>query len=148
MTVVIVSPKALGRCSATCGPFRRWHHAARAKFLVQSVSTNPSAKSLNSVGKASCESATIVVAVCEDGSPLASFEAKPRSNSILALSVETTLSTGLYKVIADKTVSRLIPGLFWRYQVARLIPLFLHGWVADRDSDCGRIPAARRLRSR
>ena len=32
------------------GPFARRHHAARDKFLVQSVS-NPRAKSLNSVGK-------------------------------------------------------------------------------------------------
>src|SRR5262249_59445096 len=82
----------------------------------------------------------------EDGRPLPFFEAKPRSNSILALSIETDLSTGLHKVIADETVSRLILALFWRYQVARLMPDSLHGWVADRDCECGRAPAASRLR--
>src|SRR5215831_1170478 len=88
-----------------------------------------------------------MVAVCEDGSPLAFLLrcAAPPSNSFF-LSTETTLSSLERKYAVDKVVSRLILALFRRYQVARLMPNSLHGWVSDRDSDCGRIPAARRLR--
>src|SRR5262249_54822673 len=77
------------------GPFRQRHHAARAKFLVQSVSTNPRAKSLHSLRKASCASAVIVVAVCEDGSPLASLEAKPRSEVPASIPADAPASVTL-----------------------------------------------------
>src|SRR5262249_33247324 len=93
-------------------------------------------------------STAIVVAVCEDGRPLASFEAKPCSNSPSAIPVGTGLSSVVRKLGAHKVVPTVpVADLFRRYQVLRLIPNSLHGWVADRDSDCGRIPSARRLRS-
>src|SRR5262249_30497341 len=111
------SPKALGRCSATCGSFRQWHHAARAKFLAQSASANPRAKSLNSVGKASCESATIVVVVCEDGSPLAFFEAKPRSDVPSTPAGVTGPSSLERKIAADTPVTS---GRFLDCSAARL----------------------------
>jgi hypothetical protein len=80
-------------------------HAARAKF---SGIGKQSAASLNSKDNDTYLSAAIVVAVCEDGKPLASFGAKPRSNSILAPpSGVASLSTVLTKHTADTLASRL-----------------------------------------
>src|SRR5262249_41835907 len=51
-------------------------------------------------------SAAIVVAVCEDGSPLASFEAKPRSDAILAPPAGVvSLSSLERKIAADELAS-------------------------------------------
>jgi hypothetical protein len=78
-------------------------HAARAKF---SGIGKQSAASLNSKNNDTYLSAAIVVAVCEDGKPLASFGAKPRSNSILTpLSGVASLSSLLRKYAADEFAS-------------------------------------------
>src|SRR5262249_35787210 len=99
-------------------------HAARAKF---SGIGKQSAINLNSTGNDSSLSTAIVAAVCEDGLPLPSFGAKRPSDGPSSRFGETTLSSLERKIAADKVVSRLILALFWRYQVARLMPSSLHG---------------------
>jgi hypothetical protein len=116
-------------------------HAARARF---SGIGSPSAKSLNSSGNASYLSAAIVVAVCEDGRPLAFFEAKPRLNSPF-LSCETDSSLLERKIAADESVSCLMVRCL--YHFALLIFMASHGLVRDSDSLCGRAPRSRRRRS-
>src|SRR5437773_2696092 len=74
------------------------------------------------------------------------FGAKPPLD-FLTSSPETGSSLGIRKIAADKVVSPVFRCLFWRYQAALLIRNSLHGLVADRDRDCGRIPSARRLAS-
>src|SRR6516225_5835342 len=79
-----------------------------ASGIMQRAPNNPRAKSLNSVSKASCASAAIVVAVCEDGSPLASFEAKPRSEVPASIPADAGLSAVERKIAADEVASRAL----------------------------------------
>src|SRR5262245_53005261 len=106
-------------------------HAATAKFSAN----KPRANSLNSTGSEPYTSTATVSAVCERrlASFFPSFDAKRPSDSPGPLSGETGLSLGLRKVAADEPVSRLVLALFRRYQVARLIPISLHGWVFESD---------------
>jgi hypothetical protein len=118
---------------ASEGPHRI--HAARAVLFSHLPNTQ--------AGTDTTVSAAIVVAVCEDGSSFFIFISSARqcrSDS----PVETVLSSLERKIAADKVVSSFLLALFRRYQAARLMPNSPHGLVADRDSDCGRIPAARR----
>src|SRR5262245_52503814 len=123
-------------------------HAARAKFSTN----NPRANSLSSNGSNPYLSAAVVVAVCEDGRPLASFGATAPLGCCFFPSAETGLSTLERKIAVDTLVSPLLLALFLRYQAARLIPISLHGWVVDRElatySARGRMPLMRRLSAR
>jgi hypothetical protein len=114
---------------------------ARAKF---SGIGKQSAAILNSSDNFVYLSAANVVAVCQDGSPLAFFEAKPRLNSPFFFR-ETTSSSLERKIAADESVSCLLVRCL--YHLALLIFMASHGWVRDSDSLCERAPRSRRRRS-
>ena len=97
---------------------------ARAKF---SGIGKQSAAILNSSDNFVYLSAANVVAVCEDGRPLAFFEAKASLEFPACLSGGTGVTAGVSKYAADTLVPTLLPALFFRYQVLRLIPNSFHG---------------------
>src|SRR5258708_6469081 len=113
-------------------------HAARANF---SGTGNPSANSRSSVGNVSNLSAADVgLSAKTDRFLLSCGAIAPPLEFPFFLSGGTVLSSQDKKIAGDKVVPLTVRSLFRRYQVLRLIPTALHGWVADRDSDCGRIP--------